>query len=190
LSSGQQQPIDLKLGKYSWWVRDKFGSGMSVPSGVIDFYSMTASTVKVFIPTKVIETFLVVADACLKQDPLWNQAVPTNRFKKLWEMVADGSPWNQKYYQIVREMLNRLGVIKITDRKHRTGKAWRWEAGAEFPTESYKRQRLPSLCEAGIDNENNNKVHNTLYYISSDLEGNSDFNPIIRPPPWLAHLVF
>ena len=94
---------------------------------------MTAPIVKAFVPARFIETFLVVADACLRQDPSDNNGVPTNRFKKLWPIVVDGSPWNQRYYQIVREKFHRLDVIRIIDRNHEKDKSWRWVVGKQFP---------------------------------------------------------
>jgi ABC-type branched-subunit amino acid transport system substrate-binding protein len=80
--------------------------------------TMTAPTTTVSVPAHFIETFLVVADFCLQQDPLHNQAVPTNRIKKLWKFVEGGAAWNQQYYQIVRERLHRMGVIRIA---HKNG---------------------------------------------------------------------
>jgi hypothetical protein len=192
LSSGKNRPIDLRLGKFAWWVRNHFGSGISVTYSDInrfDPYTLTAPIVHAFVPAHFIETFLTVADACMRQDPLSNQAVPTNRFKKLWDMVKDGSPWNQKYFQIVRERLNKLKVIRIIDRHREAGKAWKWEAGKDFPSESYKTPKQPSHLEAGIDIKENYKEHNTLYQNRSDFEEILDLEEIIRPPPWSKFLV-
>ena len=112
LSSGKFNPIVLRLGQYSWWVRDTFGNGIRTSfrdKKRFDPETMAAPVVKVFVPAKFIETFLVVADACLRQDPLENNAVPTDRIKELWGMVEDGSPWNQRYYQIVQGKVPSVG---------------------------------------------------------------------------------
>ena len=131
LSQGEHQPVSLKMGRFSWWVRQKFGSAMTGDIANLrefDPVAMTAPTTTVSVPANFVETFLVVADFCLQQDPLENKAVPTNRIKKLWKMVAGGAAWNQQYFQIVRERLHRMGIIRIFDRQHHSGKAWRWEA--------------------------------------------------------------
>lgn len=186
--------LNLALGKFSWWVRRHFGSGMKVKSRDLrrfDAETMIAPMSMARIPARFIETFLVVADLCLKQDPLSNHAVPTNRIKKIWEMVEGGATWNQTYYQLVRDRLNRMGVIRITDKKHTAGKAWRWESGSEFPLDSWKeeekklKERLPSGdSEERIVSYREKKVHNTLY--QNTLENPSSWveNLLVRPPPW------
>ena len=75
-----------------------------------DAITMKAPTTTVEVPAKFVETFLTAAEFCLKTDPLSNRAVPTNRIKKIWAMVKDGCPWNQKHYRIVRDRLHRMGV--------------------------------------------------------------------------------
>jgi hypothetical protein len=138
---------------------------------------------------------LVVVDHfCLSHDPLHNKAVPTNRIKKLWEMVEGGASWNQRYYQLVRDRLHRMGVIRIIDRNHTTGKAWRWESGEAFPEDTWKdeqrkfreKHRLPS-GDSGeqIICSRENKVHNTLYQDAPQISPFSGENTLVRPPPWL-----
>jgi hypothetical protein len=181
LSQGDRCPISLKLGQFSWWVRERFGSVlMGTRSNPREFnpVTMTAPVVQVSVPANFVETFLAVVNFCLQQDPLANKAVPTNRIKKLWEMVEGGAAWNQQYYQVVRDKLNRMGIIRIFDRKHRTGKAWRWESGECFPEQDYREEQRRLREEArmptgeagsyrdlvGIKNTVQNfKVHNTPY---------------------------
>ena len=112
LGSGENTPLSLDQNKFSWWVRQRFGSGITANVSDLrrfDPINLTAPTRRVSVPAKFIETFLVVADVCLAQDPLDNNAVPTNRFKKIWAMVEEGASWNQSYYQIVRDRLDRDG---------------------------------------------------------------------------------
>jgi hypothetical protein len=191
LSVGKHNPIVLRLGQYAWWVRQVFGTGIKTSyqdKARFDPYSMTAPIVKVFIPARFIETFLVVADACLRQDPSDNNGVPTDRIKKLWNMVANGAPWNQRYYQIVREKFHRLDVIRIIDRNHKKDKAWRWVAGTYFPGNNFRetqrklRKRRPSITRIII--VKTHKVHNTLYKNRDSFHELLDKVPVIRPPPW------
>jgi hypothetical protein len=195
LSNGSSPPISLKLGKFSWWVYRHFGSS-GITAKLTDLrrfdpMSMTAPSVTARVPAKFIETFMVVADVCLNQDPLENKAVPTTRIKKLWGMVCGGAPWNQRYFQIVRDRLDRMGVIRIFDRKHSTGKAWKWEAGS-FPLGSFKeaqrklkRKGLGLTLSFELENtfEKNNKVHNTLYETGGQILGSWTRQPVVRPPP-------
>ena len=199
LARGPHHPINLRL-RFGWWVQRHFGSGMRVQYGDINRFdptTMTAPLVQAFIPARFIETFLVVADACTRQDPLANGAVPTNRIKKLWPMVG-GAAWNQHHYQIVRDKLNHMGVIHITDRYHTRGRAWRWEAGAEFPLGSFKEadrefkklHRLPAALTpsfeeiiAGSTYPENSVLHNTLYQEVERELLPEEILPRVRPPP-------
>jgi hypothetical protein len=196
LSNGERQPISLGLGKFSWWVRDRFGSKMTARVADLrrfDPVEMTAPSVNITVSAKFIETFMVVADVCLNQDPLENKAVPTSRIKKLWGMVQGGAPWNQRYFQIVRDRLDRMGVIQIFDRKHGTGKAWRWKAGS-FPLGSFKETQrklkkkgllgeVALSFEVEITSVENNKVYNTLYETGGQILGSWGRQPVVRPPP-------
>ncbi|QDT48888.1 hypothetical protein Pan258_29350 [Symmachiella dynata] len=196
LGSENSPSLSLSLGRHAWWVRQQFGAGIKakvVKVRSFDPVSMTAPVSHVFVPDHFIETFMEVADVCLNSDPLENKAVPTNRIKKLWAMVEGGAAWNQKYFQIVRDRLDRMGVIRITDRHHQEGKAWRWVAGSEFPSDSWKehQQRYRVKILKGEAQElclvknklENNKVHNTLYQIQSDFQSVSPLEPAVRPPP-------
>ena len=197
LGSEPNQLLSVSLGRYAWWVRQQFGAGIKakvVDLRQFDPVSMTAPVSNVFVPAHFIETFMVVADVCLNRDPLDNKAVPTNRIKKLWSMVEGGAAWNQKYFQIVRDRLDRMGVIRIIDRHHQEGKAWRWVAGSEFPADSWKehqqryREKIlkgeaQELSTGRIQIEKNNKVHNTLYQIRTGFQAVSPLKPAVRPPP-------
>ena len=144
MSSGDQPPVSLKADQFLWWVRQKFGAGICTTTySVRDFdpVTMAAPVSKVCISAKFVATFLAVAQFCLKQDPLENKAVPTNRIKKLWTMVDGGAAWNQTYFQIVRDRLDRMGMIQIFDRKHESGKAWRWESTDSFPADNYREEQ-------------------------------------------------
>ena len=197
LGSGESQPLSLSVGTFSWWVKQRFGSKITTQVADLrrfDPVTLTAPLRKVSVPAKFIDTFLIVADVCLNQDPLDNKAVPTNRIKKIWAMVKGGSPWNQSYFQIVRKLFNRMKVIRIFDRQHATGKAWRWEVGSNFPAASWKegQQRLKQRCKAlktgGVDllalkTNRREREHNTLYQTSGRISGSRLGQEAIRPPP-------
>jgi hypothetical protein len=204
MRNGNGRGMIFGLGRFSRWVQRHFGSEMVADLADVrrfDPETMTAPKVKVTVPANFIETFLVVADVCLRQDPLENQAVPTTRFKKLWGMVQNGAPWNQRYFQIVRDRLDKMGVIQIWDRNHEHGKAWRWDRGTNFPGRFKEMDRkfkeehklppgVPVTLEellAGIrkKKENDeNKIHNTLYHQDACILELWDNWPEVRPPPW------
>ncbi len=200
LSSGESKPVSLDVRKFSWWVRQQFGSVMTARFfnyREVDPRTMTAPMTEVSVPARFVATFLAVADFCLREDPLHNKAVPTNRIKKLWEMVKGGAPWNQKYFQLVRERLHRMGVIRICDRNHDNGKAWRWDAGERFPSEDYReeqrecQERCRLRGEAGSFRDLVNvkrsgrdcKVHNTLYKDACQILGHREKIAEVRGPP-------
>ena len=98
-------------------------------------------------------------------------------------MVKGGDSWNQTYYQVVRDGLNRMGVLNIFDRHHDNNKAWRWEAGKNFPAQSWRehQQKLSERlkgCSLGVSYEEfiNNTIividghlHNTLYQTNNSF---------------------
>lgn len=198
LGSGESKPLSLSVDKFSWWVRQRFGTSMSGTVSDLrsfDPVSMSAPVKKVTVPAEFIKTFLVVADVCVNQDPLDNKAVPTNRFKKLWPMVKGGAAWNQGYYQIVRDKLDRMGVIQIVDREQKTGKAWRWESGSCFPAASWKeeQQQLKEKAKASrsgteeplpdVSHTRREKEHNTLYETNNRILELQASQQAVRPPP-------
>jgi hypothetical protein len=168
--------------------------------GPFDAVTVKAPTTTVSIPAKFVETFLAVAEFCCRTDPLDNKAVPTNRIKEIWGMVKDGAAWNQKYFQVVRNRLHRMGVISIFDRHHHVGKAWRWTVGKNMPSDSWREDqrrfkeehRLPAalaksleeIIAVDITNDNNNNMHNTLYYDESQVSAICLPDEQVRPPPW------
>ena len=73
LGSGESKSLSLSSGKFSWWVRHHIGTSLSGTVADLrsfDPVSMSATVKKVTVPAEFIETFLVVADVCLNQDPL------------------------------------------------------------------------------------------------------------------------
>lgn len=201
LSTGESPSLDLRLGRFSWWVRQRFGSGIKVKTADVrrfDPVTMTGPVRQSVIPPKFIETFLVVADFCLNVDPLDNKAVPTNRFKTLWKMVEGGACWNQRFFQIVRDRLHQAGVLRIFDRNHESGKAWRWDVGPNFPARSWKEEhrrlkerskplRGPALSfeelAASSNVVLNNLQHKALYQTDCRILGVSGRETHARPPP-------
>jgi len=206
---GKGNAVSLKVGRFAWWVRYHFGTQLTAWASDIQAFdpvSMTAPKEKITVPAKFVETFLLVAHLCLRQDPLQNEAVPTNRIKKLWGMVKGGAAWHQKHYQIVRDRLHRMGVINIYDREHHSGKAWRWVAGKYFPSQDYREEqhkgssslagaRCGHGCAGGTSvrtspsvflsevNDEKEKVHNTLYKEGDGIWADSERIPSVRAPP-------
>lgn len=192
LSNGKQEAVELSVNRFRWWVRQHFGSGIVVEKPDCDRFdplTMTAPVSKLFISAEFIQTFLAVAEVCLRHDPLGNKAVPTNRIKKLWAMIENGANWNQNYYQIIRDRLDKMGIITITDRNHEHGKAWRWESGEDFPEGTWKEEQR-KLRERGKRSSGDDmvmnrekKVHNTLYQDALVFGPIAATIPLVRAPP-------
>jgi hypothetical protein len=192
LCNGESRAVSLSVDRFNWWVRQHFGDGIAVQRtdhSRFDPETMTAPVSDLWISAQFIQTFLAVAEFCLRHDPLGNKAVPTNRIKKLWAMVEGGANWNQRHYQIVRDRLDRMGVITITDREHEPGKAWRWESGQDFPEGTWKEQqrkqkeRVRHLVGDAIELNRERNEHNTLYQdgpVSSPIQATI---PLVRTPP-------
>lgn len=192
LSNGEGQAVSLNVDRFGWWVRQHFGAGIAVQQADYSRFdpdTMSAPVSELWISAQFIQTFLAVAEFCLRHDPLGNKAVPTNRIKKLWAMVEGGANWNQRHYQIIRDRLDRMGVIAITDRDHEPGKAWRWESGQDFPEGSWKEQqrkckeRVRHLVGDEIELNRERNEHNTLYQYGPDFGPIQATVPLVRAPP-------
>lgn len=92
LGSGKPS-VSLELGRFRWWVEQKFGMAMTVDWKDISRFdpaTMTAPTSTIAVPARFVDHCLTVVEFCVKTDPLSNRAVPTNRIEK---DLGNGQRW-------------------------------------------------------------------------------------------------
>jgi hypothetical protein len=90
-----------------------------------------------------------------------------------------------------------MGIIRIFDKKHRSGKAWRWDSG-DFPSQDCKEEQRTAEEKLGLlageagDHRDlvgstsivmDFKRHNTLYQDAEGISGFTDRNLPVRAPP-------
>lgn len=182
------KPVDLHRNRFSAWVKRHYGDGICEIERKLNHIDLTWQEKEVFVPAKFIEHFLSVIQVCLLDDPANNNGVATNRIKELWTKVEGGVSWNQRYFQIVRDRLDRDGVISIYDREHRPGKCWRWECGQLFPIKKSYPAKYRAFVDEAVPLESflsttHTTTYNTLYHDDDvNLENWASLNHF-RPPP-------
>lgn len=180
------------------WCRRYFPSGLVGHRQRINELDMSIETREVRVPTRFVEHCVGVIAFCLN-DHLDNKAVPVNRIKAIWNLVSDTPSWNQTYFQIVRNHLEKIGVINIFDKNHQVGKAWKWEMGENFPTKTQDQHSEKRVRRAGTSNNGRlstagarewvgkrirkERIHNSLYQTLRPNSGKGIQNDLHRGPP-------
>jgi hypothetical protein len=186
LSGGHVLSADAKVRQWCW---RHFPNGLTASRQIIDEIQMMVHRRHVHVPARFVAHLMQIIVFCLREDPLENGALPTNRIKVLWGRLPNAPAWNQTYFQLVRDHLDRIGVIEIFDRQHTAGKAWRWRMGPNFPGRRQSQSwRSPGGKPKDMSVEKRkNKTHNSLYYSPlPNFQNGSNFTPkwtLSRPPP-------
>jgi hypothetical protein len=83
-----------------------------------------------------VSLFLSIAEYLVQQDKNGDDSVPTARAESLWNLLYDQGvisiPFCARKWKIVRDRLEKLGVLKIDHHYHR-GQAMKWWIGSLFP---------------------------------------------------------
>ena len=85
------------------------------------------------VPADFVQHCVCVILTCM-EDLAENDGLPEERIVKAWELLPNAPRWNRDYYAIVRDHLERHGVVEIYDKKHRRNKCWRWRKGKNYPS--------------------------------------------------------
>jgi len=188
----RQQAVKLDSG-IRRWCRRHFPNGLVGHRHRINELDMSAATQEIRVPARFVEHCIGVIAFCLN-DPLENNALPVNRIKAVWNLIEDAPSWNQNYFKVVRIHLERIGVVRIFDKNHEAGKAWRWAKGENFPakmrdrchttvTSSSRRLSTASAkewLEKGIRKE---EVHKSLYHLPHRFSEFAIQSHLYRGPP-------
>lgn len=182
LSSQQWVQLDPKIRK---WSRCQFPNGIVGHQRVINEMSMTCQTKSIRVPLRFVEHCVGVIAFCLN-NPLENKALPVNRIKAIWDLVPNAPSWNQSYFQVVRDHLEHVGIVKIIDKEHQIGKAWKWDKGEKFPGERKSSDEGPTEVKERKEEKEIKEeyVYNTLYQIHDQyLQIEAHGWPNRAPPP-------
>ena len=181
-----------------FWCRRHFPKGIVGHRRRINQFDMTAEIQEIRVPARFVEQCIGVIAFCL-EDHLENKALPVNRIKAIWNLIEDTPSWNQTYFQVVRNHLEKIGVVKIFDKNHQSGKAWRWEKGDNFPTIIQDQHSEKRVRRAGTSNNGRlstagarewvgkgirkERIHNSLYQTLRPNSGIVMQNSLHRGPP-------
>jgi hypothetical protein len=181
-----------------FWCRRHFPKGIVGHRRRINQFDMTAEIQEIQVPARFVEQCVGVIAFCLN-DHLENKALPVNRIKAIWNLIDDTTSWNQTYFQIVRNHLEKIGVINIFDKNHQAGKAWKWKKGENFPTNMQDHYSEKRVRRAGTPNNGRlstggarewvgkgirkERIHNSLYHSLRPNSGIVMQNSLHRGPP-------
>lgn len=190
-SSGEAKP-QIKVGKYDNWARQHSGE-FRTPArlGVDEYGRRRIVRAAVRVDHRDFSEFLSVFEFCAVIDPNEDDSIPEKRAQAVWP--GQYRPWNPMRWRLCRDVLERKGVIKVTDRNWGPQKAMRYAPGDGFDRLHawWKREKKPSmfdavplegfLCEQNLDRA----VHNS-YEIRGDQDSSHFWSSsllLIRPPP-------
>jgi hypothetical protein len=89
---------------------------------------------------------------CL-EDLADNDGLPEDRIVEAWSLLPCAPKWNRDHYAIVRDILEKHGIIDIYDKNHRRKKCWRWRKGKNYPhspEELKKKLKRITSCGTGL----------------------------------------
>ena len=180
------------------WCRRHFPNGIVGHRQQVNELNMSVETQEVRVPARFVEHCVSVIAFCLN-DHLANMALPVNRIKAIWSCVVDPPSWNQLHFKIVRCHLEKNGVVKIIDKYHQAGKAWKWEKGINFPTKMRDRQSGTKVRRVGASIKERpstagarewvgksirkKRIHKSLYHPLPEFQTLSVQNKCYRGPP-------
>ena len=190
-SSDKAKP-EIKVGKYDKWARHHT-SEVRTPArlGIDEYGRRRIMKAAVRVDHRNFSEFLSVFEFCAVIDPNEDDSIPEKRAKAVWP--AQYRPWNPMRWRLCRDVLEHMGVIKVTDRNWRPGKAMRYAPGNEFDRLHawWKREKKRSLFNAVPFGEFLSKqglgkgVHNS-YEIRGDQDSphsRPSAPLLVRPPP-------
>jgi hypothetical protein len=182
----------VNVGKYDEWAAKKFPNGVTgrTRSG-LDEDGNKVDGQAVHVSPTFIAAFMAVAEFALLIDKNQDDSLPHHRAETLWEaLYAKGLvsvPFCARKWAVCREAMVRHGVVVITDRDYRHGKAMRWDVGPHFPFLGlWKTPEPPSLLGPGCFGRRmrtTQQQHNTLLHGRS---GRTVVEAVLmpaRPPP-------
>ena len=182
----------VNVGKYDEWARKKFPNGLiyskrkkhlDVEGEVIEFHQ------NVHVSTQFIACFMALAEFALLIDKNQDNSFPHDRAEELWKsLYAKGLfpvQFCPKQWPVCRDMLEQYGIVRITDRDYRTGKAMKWDVDRFFPGLGLwkgKKHRGPG-CSPTRRKKRTTRTHNT-WLCQQPVD--SGLLPVLarsRPPP-------
>ena len=145
-----------------------------------------------------VSVFLSLVEYVVLHDKNNDDSVPSARAQSLWTLLFDQGviavPFCPRKWKIVRDRLERLGVLKI-DHLYYRGQAMKWWANTWFPGlglwKAKKAKRLGEalpVMEFLIGQREGREIHNSLVqHISKESEAPSLFWGSGRDPPTNKH---
>lgn len=188
----------VNIGKYDAWAKKKFPNGLvgcKQRRNVTETFEIVEVKERVAVSWQFISVFVSVCEYCLLLDKNEDGSLPHQRAKDLWNWLYEKNlvavSFDDRKWAVCRDGLEKLGIIKITDRSYEAKKAMKWAVAPFFPMLGlWKAKKLPSLGEPGdwhdlVDSLiiNTEGQHNSLLRQKSVLEADLALVPLAQPPP-------
>jgi hypothetical protein len=197
VDSGKCANGSVNVGKYDAWAATRFPNGL-VGGGrryVTEDGEVVEGCLGIHVSAKFIAVFMAIAEFALLIDKNQDDSVPHDRASELWNaLFAKGLisvKFSARKWAVCREELVKHGVIAVTDRDYRPGKAMKWATGLYFPFLGlWKTTKKPSLLgsvDLGSFLQNKRKrtteQHNTVLHSQAVQPAVLGCLTRSRPPP-------
>ncbi len=189
----------VNLGKFDAWAKKKFPNGLvggKRRKTVTEDFQIVDSAERVSVSWEFISVFVSICEYCLLLDKNDDDSLPHQRAKDLWNWLHENQlvsvAFDDRKWAVCRDGLEKLGIIKITDRNYATNKAMRWAVAPFFPllglwkSSRQRRRNGEARCWADLgDNSRKEREeeHNSLLSQVFIFEDDFCFIPPAQPPP-------
>ncbi|MGE3408661.1 MAG: hypothetical protein AB7I37_17715 [Pirellulales bacterium] len=184
----------VNIGKYDAWAQKKFPNGLigcKQRRNVTEDFEIVEAKERVAVSWQFISVFVSVCEYCLLLDKNEDGSLPHKRAKDLWNWLFEKGlvsvSFDDRKWAVCRDGLEKLGIIKITDRSYEANKAMKWAVAPFFPMLGlWKTKKLTSLGEPGDWHDlviNREGQHNSLLRQKFILEAELALVLLAQPPP-------
>lgn len=146
---------EINFGKFDRWAKRHCPEGWrAAPRKVVDPFGVIHERcrTRTVADWRFVSVFLSITEYIVCEEKNADESVPSARAESLWTLLFEQGvvaiPFCHRKWKIVRDHLERLGVLKIDHHYHR-GQAMRWWAGSCFPGHGdWKKPKVRGLLEA------------------------------------------
>lgn len=188
----------VNLGKFDDWAKAKFPDGFvggKRRNYVTEEFEVFEVQDHIEISWQFVSVFVSICEHCLFLDKNEDGSLPHARAKDLWNWLQNKGLVSVKFddrkWAACRDGLEKLGIIKVTDRRYEAGKAMRWAVDIFFPMLGlWKTKKLPAVNEpVGLQEwlgslvSKRDKQHNSLLRQQPAEVTDNGLVPGAQPPP-------
>lgn len=146
---------EINFGKFDRWAKRHCPEGWrAAPKKYLDPFGIIHERcrTRTVADWRFVSVFLSITEYIVCEEKNADESVPSARAESLWTLLYEQGvvaiPFCHRKWKIVRDHLEKLGVLKI-DHHYHPGQAMRWWIGSSFPGQPVpKKPKVKGLLEA------------------------------------------